>query len=453
MAGMAVDDREKVLGALRATVHQDFYEVWCRPLTFEGDPSDGYTIPVSNPYHKALMERDLRTPIEEAFRKVFGRSPKIVFAVRAEPAPPPAVVPPPPPPRAPLPIPAAAPPIRAPQLNAELTFDRFIIGPSNRFAHAASVAVAATPGTVYNPLFIHGSVGLGKTHLLQAICHELLRHTPAPKIYFLPCESFVNEYIIGVQKNSLAAFRSRYRNADILFVDDIHFLAGKEASQEEFFHTYNALHGSGRQMVLASDSQPKDIQLIQEQLISRFNSGLVVRVDTPAFETRVALLDARARERGHTLPEDVTHFIASNIQSNFRELEGAVNKLIAFSSVSGRKIDVEMSQEVLRDLLEVQLSPVEIPDIKQIVADYFKVTISDLAARRWTKSTSLPRQMAIYLSRKHTNRSLKEIGAHFGGKDHATVVYAVRRVEELAKRQEYVRSQLETLNRHVRQRL
>lgn len=443
MAGMGVELKDRLLEALRGSVRPDVFDVWCRRLDFEGDADAGVTIPVPNAYYKQMMERELRAPIEEAFRGIFGRSPRLQFAVRTGgPIPPPPVERPPEPPARP-----------GLKLNVGLIFDRFVVGPFNRFAHAAAKGVAEAPGKLYNPLFIHGSVGLGKTHLLQAIAHELMRRSPQMRIFFLSCESFVNEYIQAVQKNGLTAFRARYRGADALFLDDIHFLAGKEASQEEFFHTYNALHGSGKQIVLASDAPPQDIRKIQEQLISRFNSGLVARVDAPDFETRVAVLGARAQERGHPLPEDVLHLLASTIRTNFRDLEGAVTKLIALSSLSPEPVNVDMARAVMRELACVRNSPVGIPEIQKIVCDYFKITLADLGARRWTKTTSLPRQLAIHLARKHTSHSLKEIGAHFGGKDHATVSYALKRVEKLAQRQPQIRAHLEALERRMAESL
>ncbi|OGG50004.1 MAG: chromosomal replication initiator protein DnaA [Candidatus Handelsmanbacteria bacterium RIFCSPLOWO2_12_FULL_64_10] len=426
--------RDEVLRVLQASVRPDIYDVWCRTLQFEDDPDGGVTIPVPNGFYKEMYERELRAPIEDAFVRTCGRVPRIVFQIRDLPARPPAA-------------PASRPSVHGLHLSASLTFDRFIVGPSNRFAHAAALGVAESPGAIYNPLFIHGAVGLGKTHLLQAICHEVLVRTPHLKIHYLSCEDFVNAYIAALQKKDLAPFRSRFRAADMLVMDDIHFLAGKQASQDEFFHTYNALHGSGKQVVLASDAPPKDIVLIQEQLLSRFKSGLVARVDTPTFETRVALLQARAAERGHPLPEDVVQSLAGAIQTNFRELEGAVTKLIAYSAVSRQPIGLELAREVLKDLLEAPRAAATVTDIQRVVSEYFHIRTTDLSARRWTKATSLPRQLAIYLARRHTCCSLKEIGAHFGGKDHSTVSYAIDRIEKLAAEQPQVRSHLETLSR------
>jgi chromosomal replication initiator protein len=442
MGRLGVEDQERLLGALRESVAPEVFEVWCRRLSFEGDAEAGVTIPVPNPYYKELLDRDLRAQLEAAFLKIFGRCPRIDFAVRGGEAPPVRLTPP-----APRPAPVGA------RLNPALTFERFVIGPSNRFARAAAEAVAKAPGRLYNPLFIHGSVGLGKTHLLQAVAHEMLHRQPELKIFFLSCEGFVNEYIQAVQKNSLPAFRARYRTADALFLDDIHFLSGKEASQEEVFHTYNALHGSGKQIVLASDAPPHDIRKLQEQLVSRFKSGLVARVDSPDFETRAAVIDARARERGRELPEEVLHFLASAIQTNFRDLEGAVTKLIALGSVSPEPVGLEMARAVARDLATVRTTAPGVGDIQKIVCEYFKIQPADLGARRWTKTTSLPRQLAIYLVRRHTAHSLKEIGSHFGGKDHATISYAVKRVERLLAGQATIRAHLEALERRIAETL
>lgn len=434
---MDVKQREGVLSALRDAVKPEVYDVWCKSLTFE-ETDGGWTVPTANLFHRELMDRELRAPLEEAFKRVYGVVPRVVFVVRED-FRPPAETP-------------AAPRVEAPvnprlRLNETYTLDKFVVGPSNRMAHAAALSVAEGGRSIYNPLFIHGSVGLGKTHLLQGVCRRLLDRNPHLKIVFASCEAFVNDYITAVRKNGLDGFRARVRDLDVLILDDIHFLAGKEGSQEEFFHTYNALHGFGKQVILSSDARPEDIPTLQKQLVSRFKSGLVAMIDTPTFEMRAAILSMKAKDRGWDLPDDVLHYLAGAIQSNIRELEGAVTKVIGYASVTGRAIDLELAREVTRDLLEIRVSPISVTDIQKRVAQYFKIDVAEMRARRWKKSTSLPRQLAMYLARAHTGHSLKEIGGLFGGKDHATVVYAVQRVERLRDKHGEVRAHLDALTR------
>jgi len=314
---------------------------------------------------------------------------------------------------------------------------------------AAAVAVSENPATLYNPLFIHGGVGLGKTHLLQAICHAILKRTPTAKVLYLSCEDFVNGYIYAIQKKTLEAFRSRYRNADVLVVDDIHFLADKEGSQEEFFHTFNALHMAGRQMILSSDQPAADIRSLTQQLLSRFRSGFEARIMSPAYETRLAILRGKADARRVEVNQEVLGYIASIVETNIRELEGALTKVLGYAALAKRPVDLQLAQEVLREVPAPIPASLSIAEIQQVVARYFHKKVSDLHSRRWTKSTSQARQICIYLCRKFTGTSLEELGSHFGGKDHTTMLYSIRKVEKLLVKNASIRSDVERLTREI----
>jgi chromosomal replication initiator protein len=317
-------------------------------------------------------------------------------------------------------------------LNSRYIFDQFVIGPCNRLAHAWTLAVAENPGKAYNPLFIHGSVGLGKTHLLQAACHYLLNKHHDLTIYYLSCESFINAYIGAVKSGNYESFRQKYRLADVLIVDDIHFLGSgdKQASQEEFFHTFNALHNSQKQIILSSDSPPQDISTLENRLISRFKWGRIARIDPPSFETRVAILKQLADWYKKEIPDNVLHFLASNIDSNIRDLEGALKNVIGYSEVHNSPISLSSSKDALQDFLSSLHSFITIPYIQEFTGKYFNVSVADMNSKKRTKSVSIPRQIGIYLSRIFTNSSFEEIGMAFGGKDHATIIYSFEKIKQ-----------------------
>jgi chromosomal replication initiator protein len=321
-------------------------------------------------------------------------------------------------------------------LNPKYTFDNFVVGPCNRFAHAAAVGVGEAPGKAYNPFFLHGNVGLGKTHLLQSLCFALLERNPRTRILYLSCETFVNHFINALENGDLAKFRNKYRNVDLLVVDDIHLLANKDRTQEEFFHTFNTLYQSGKQIVLSSDSPPKDIPTLQERLVSRFKWGLVTEIEPPCYETRMAILKRKSRERGREIPDEVARLLAERVESNIRELEGAVVKLIGYSSLAGAPISVDLAREALRDLFEKRKGQPSMEEILAIVTEHFGVKLSELQSKRRTNAIALPRQIAMYLARQITRHSLEEIGGFFGGRDHSTVIYAVDKVAALIQEDE-----------------
>ena len=318
-------------------------------------------------------------------------------------------------------------------LNATYRFDSFVVGPCNRFAHAACMGVAENPGSIYNPLFLHGSVGLGKTHLLQSLCRSILARDAGARILYLSCETFVNHFISALENGDLAKFRTKYRNVDLLVVDDIHLLANKERTQEEFFHTFNTLYNAGKQIVLSSDSPPVDIPTLQERLVSRFKWGLVTEIEPPCYETRMAILKRKSKDRGRELPDDVAAFLADRIDNNIRELEGAVTKIIGYASLSGQEITLQLVRQCLRELFSMRSAQPSIEDIMGVVTERFGVKLADLQSRKRTSAIAYPRQIGMYLARRITQMSLEEIGGYFGGRDHSTVLHAVRKITRLSK--------------------
>jgi len=318
-------------------------------------------------------------------------------------------------------------------LNPRYTFEGFVVGPCNRFAHAATLAVAESPAKAYNPLFIYGGVGLGKTHLMQAACHYLSEMHKGINLFYTTSESFTNELINAIQNRTTKKFRDKYRSVDVLLVDDIHFIAGKESTQEEFFHTFNALYDMHKQIVLSSDRSPKAIAGLEERLVSRFEWGLVTDIQPPDLETRIAILRKKAERNSVTLPEDVLYFIAENIKTNIRELEGALIKIIAYATLENTEISLGLAKDVLKDVLSKETKIISIDHIQKTVADYFDIKPSDLKTKRRNKQLAYPRQVAMYLARELTNMTLPDIGASFGGRDHSTVIHAYEKIEKELK--------------------
>jgi chromosomal replication initiator protein len=316
-------------------------------------------------------------------------------------------------------------------LNPKYVFDNFVVGPSNRFAQAAARAVADAPSESYNPLFLHGRVGLGKTHLLQAICHQVLASGRHVQVLYLSSETFVNQFISAIETRDLERFRARYRNVDMLLVDDIHLLANKDRTQEEFFHTFNSLYNAGRQIVLSSDGPASGIPTLKERLISRFKWGMEIELAAPGYETRLAILRRKAKDRDVQVPEDVLTLITESIDTNIRELEGAITKVIGYAQLIHRDINLELARQVLGLDSAGPVRPVTgIERVVDAVCKHFGVRLADLQGRKRTQSIALPRQTAMFLARKLTTLSLEEIGGHFGGRDHSTVLYAVERTRE-----------------------
>jgi chromosomal replication initiator protein len=336
-----------------------------------------------------------------------------------------------------------------PFLNRENTFETFVNGPCNRLPHAACLAITESPGNTYNPLFIYGNVGLGKTHLLQATCHKFTRERPNANLYYLSCETFVNHFIEAVERGQLHDFRYRYRHADMLVIDDIQFLSGHEQTQEEFFHTFNTLYQTQKQIILSSDRSPAQIPDLEERLISRFNWGLVARIDRPCYETRVAIVRTKARLRNIKLPEDVVCLIAGAIDSNTRELEGAISKVAMLAQVCERPLDVAVAREALGGDPPAASREITIEDILNAVISRFGVRLADLQSKKRSRSITFPRQICMYLARSLTRHSLEEIGGYFGGRDHTTVLHANRIVENLRTRDAQFQATLDLLARQI----
>jgi chromosomal replication initiator protein len=334
-------------------------------------------------------------------------------------------------------------------LIPKYTFENFVIGASNQFAHAASMAVANQPGEHYNPLFIYGGVGLGKTHLVNAIGHRTAAKRSSLKVVYLSSESFMNELIGSLRRDKMDEFKSRFRNVDLLILDDVQFIAGKERTQEEFFHTFNSLYESHKQIVITSDKFPKEIPGLEDRLRNRFEWGLIADIQPPDMETRVAILQKKAETEGVQLPHEVAIFLASNIDSNVRELEGSLTRLGAFASLTRSTISTELAKEVLRNTLRAAQREITVESIQKTICDYYNIKMGDLKAKRRTKNIAFPRQVAMYLCRKYTETSFPTIGDKFGGRDHSTVIHASKTIEKKIKEDPYMQTTIEKLERHL----
>lgn len=337
-------------------------------------------------------------------------------------------------------------------LNPKYTFDSFVIGNSNRFAHAASLAVAEAPAKAYNPLFIYGGVGLGKTHLMHAIGHYILENNPNAKVEYVSSEKFTNELINAIKHDKNEEFRNKYRHVDVLLIDDIQFIAGKEGTQEEFFHTFNALHDANKQIILSSDRPPKEIPTLEDRLRSRFEWGLIADIQVPDFETRMAILKKKADLERLNVPNEVMVYVATKIKSNIRELEGALIRIVAYSSLTNREVSVDLASEALKDIIsKKQGKSITIESIQDIVSSYFNLRVEDFKSQRRTRNVAYPRQIAMYLSRKLTDMSLPKIGEEFGGRDHTTVIHAYEKISENLKTDEGLQSTVDDITKKLTQ--
>jgi chromosomal replication initiator protein len=331
-------------------------------------------------------------------------------------------------------------------LNPRNSFENFVVGPNSQLAHAASLAVAQAPAQAYNPLFIHGSTGLGKTHLMHAIGHSILQRNPEARVAYLSTEKFTNEYIHAIQENALTKFRQRYRSVDVLLVDDVQFLAGKERIQEEFFHTFNDLFESQKQIVISSDRPVTEIATLEARLVSRFQWGLSADIQSPDFETRVAILKTKAATLKVTLPMPVIEFMAQHISKNIRRLEGALIKISSYAALTGKTLDLASAELLLKDvLMEEAQNRLNIEGIQKRVADHYQIRHSDMTSKRRPSAIAFPRQIAMYLSRQLTRHSLQEIGQAFGGRDHGTVIHAVKTVENMMEQDDSVQGSVDFL--------
>lgn len=336
------------------------------------------------------------------------------------------------------------------QLNVDNTFDTFVIGSGNRFSHAASLAVAESPANAYNPLFIYGGVGLGKTHLMHAIGHYVMEHKENAKVVYTSSEKFTNEFINSIRDNKTEAFRSKYRNVDVLLIDDIQFLAGKESTQEEFFHTFNELHQNNKQIVISSDRAPKEIPTLEDRLRSRFEWGLITDVTPPDLETRIAILRKKSEEENIDIPNEAMLYIANQIHSNIRELEGALTRVSAYSKLVKRELTPDLVAEALKDIIQTSKpKKITIQDIQTIVGSYYNVRLEDFSAKKRTKSIAFPRQIAMYLARELTDFSLPKIGEEFGGRDHTTVIHAHEKIKKQIEQDSLLKQELKNLEKEI----
>ena len=335
------------------------------------------------------------------------------------------------------------------KLHPDYTFDNFVIGPSNRLAHASCVAVSQSPGTAYNPLFLYGTVGLGKTHLLHAICNETRRRTPEAMIHFISCEEFVNRFISSIEAGNLSEFQNQFRTVDMLVIDDVQFLREREQSQEEFFHTFNALYNNRKQIILSADSPPGEIPSLEERLISRFKWGLVARIDPPTYETRIAIVKKKANLRGLAISDEIAEYIAQKVQANIRELEGALTTIYAVAKASGEAITLLLAKQALGEQIKLSEKQINISAIIETVAKHFGVRLADIQSKKRSQSIALPRQICMYLARNLTRHSLEEIGGHLGGRDHTTVMHACSKITELEKEDPKVKTALAEISKQL----
>jgi chromosomal replication initiator protein len=409
---------------------------WIRPCRLLAIEGDHLKIGAPNTFSRDWLIQHHFQALQQAAQSVLGGQPRVTIVVdetvdQAPDAPPP---------------PATRPGGGSTEgLNPRYTFDTFVVGSSNQFAQAACQAVAELPSKAYNPLFIYGGVGLGKTHLLHAVGHQSARLFRGMIVVYITSERFTNELINAIRYDRTAEFRARYRNIDLLLIDDIQFISGKERTQEEFFHTFNTLYESRKQIIVSSDSPPKDIPEIEERLRSRFEWGLIADIQPPDFETRVAILKKKAALERVRLADDVAYLIASRVKSNIRELEGSLTRMIAFCALTGREMSVDLAQEVLGELWGEEEKVITIEQIQRKVAEAYGIKLADLKAKNRTKAVAFPRQIAMYLARQLTHSSLSEVGRAFGGKDHTTVLHAVDKIQVLLQEDPKLRKAIDGL--------
>ena len=425
---------EKIIERLKATVSETFFDSFfskLEPVTLRETELILFT---KLPFIKEVIDNNHRQKLESLAQDIAGKSINITVITSLEE------------------IPAAnknevqKEKLISSNLNPKNTFDSFVIGNSNRFAHAACVAVAESPAKAYNPLFIYGGVGLGKTHLMHAIGHYILNQNSNAKVLYLSSENFTNELINSIKDDKNEAFRNKYRNVDVLLVDDIQFIAGKESTQEEFFHTFNALHNASKQIIISSDRPPKEIPTLEDRLRSRFEMGLIADIQSPDYETRIAILRKKAQEEDKHVPDEVTIHIAKNIKSNIRELEGALVRIFAYADLANKEITYELACEALKDIISGKVNKeINVDLIKEKVSQYYNIKISDFNLKKRTREIAFPRQVAMYLSRELTDLSLPKIGESFGGKDHTTVMHAHEKISNDIKKNKDLKDKIENI--------
>ena len=430
----------KLLSVLERRLPATTLDNWVRPCRLESAQGDHLRIAAPSKFTRDWLVQHHADAFQAAAREVIGGNPRVTFEVDREA---PAVDAHEPP------APVEVGPTHATGLSARYTFESFVVGNSNQFAQAACQAVADLPSKAYNPLFIYGGVGLGKTHLLHAVGHQISKAYPHLLVLYLSSERFTNELINAIRYDRTAEFRAKYRNIDLLLIDDIQFISGKERTQEEFFHTFNDLYEARKQIVMSSDAAPKEIPDLEERLRSRFEWGLIADIQPPDFETRVAILKKKAEIERVRLPDDVAYLIASRIKANIREIEGSLTRMIAFCALSGRDMTVDLAQEVLSDLWGEDERIITIDHIQRKVAEFFGIKLSDLRAQNRTKAIAFPRQIAMYLARQLTHASLSEVGRSFGGKDHTTVLHGVEKIQQMLQEDPKFKKTIDSITQSI----
>jgi chromosomal replication initiator protein len=429
---------------LRDRLGEQNFSTWIKPTTPLAVEGDNLILEVPSTFFRDWLQDHYLEIIEETISRLAGRPLKIAFSITRHPAP------------APSPAPRAARRktglLTGSNLNPKYTFDRFVVGGSNQFANAATMAVANAPGKAYNPLFIYGGVGLGKTHLMQAAANSILAQEEKYQVLYLSSESFTNDFINSIANRTTEKFRKKYRDVDVLLIDDIHFLGGQVKTQEQFFHTFNHLFDLHKQIILCSDRPPQDIPDIEERLISRFEWGLVVDIQPPDRETRIAILRREAEYSGLTIPDEITIYIAERIKSNIRKLEGALIQVASYASLTGTELNLKTAELVLSGIVEDEMEKIiTIDQIQRKLSDYYDIRLADMKSSRRPKAIAFPRQLAMYLSRSMTGRSLSEIGEAFGGRDHTTVIHACHKVGEQLTSDKQLSATLSYLEKEIRQ--
>ncbi|AWB42781.1 chromosomal replication initiator protein DnaA [Paenibacillus sp. CAA11] len=419
---------QQILSIIQTKLSKPSFDTWFKATKAVSFSDKSVVISAPTTFAVEWLESRYTKLVATTVMEVLGKQVDVSFVIEeAKPSEP-----------APAQTPAPAPVISedngSHMLNPKYTFDTFVIGSGNRFAHAASLAVAEAPARAYNPLFLYGGVGLGKTHLMHAIGHYILEHSPSSKVVYISSEKFTNEFINSIRDNRAESFRNKYRNIDILLIDDIQFLAGKESTQEEFFHTFNALHEERKQIIISSDRPPKEIPTLEERLRSRFEWGLITDIQPPDLETRIAILRKKAKAENLDIPNEAMMYIANQIDTNIRELEGALIRVVAYSSLINQDVTTHLAAEALKDIIpSSRPKMITIQDIQQKVGEYYNLRLEDFKARKRTKAIAFPRQIAMYLSRELTDYSLPKIGEAFGGRDHTTVIHAHEKISQHLK--------------------
>ena len=435
---------DHVSARLRAALNETTFTTWFAGVTAFTLDDETFCLAVPNDFTREWIEGRFGELIRAAIKDAVGGERRLTFVLNEEPTQAP---------KASAPTPVAPPRHETGTIIPRYTFDSFVIGSSNRFAHAAALAIAEAPAQAYNPLFIYGNTGLGKTHLLHAIANYVALHSANMSVCYVNSETFMNDFINSLSNKRIEGFKQRYRAYDVLLIDDVQFFAHKERIQEEFFHTFNSLHEAGRQIVMSSDRPPRDINTLEERLRSRFEWGLITDIQPPDLETRIAILRRKVTYDGIDVgdPEVLTH-IADRVTTNIRELEGALTRVVAFASLTGRTMDVELAQDVLHEVFpQGEPAVVSIDKIQELVCDRFSVSLKDLTGERRSQNIVYPRQVAMYLSRELTDSSLPKIGREFGGRDHTTVIHATTKIARLIREDRSVYNLVQELTARVRQ--